>query len=115
MVGRGRNRGPCPACNSAAGGAGDRIVGAGQRLVDGILGRRLDVEGRQQTSRPHRLGTESTTTRAPRKKKTAARKKPTTTPARPLMPACEKCGTRSPLNVTSRGAVCADGCPAKEN
>lgn len=112
MVGRGKNRGPCPACNSSAGGAGDRVVGAGQRLLDGMLGRRLDVDGRQTTSRPHRLATETTTTGAPRpKKKTTPKKKPTTTAAGPAMPACDRCRTRGPLTVTSRGAVCAGGCP----
>ncbi|WP_220386583.1 hypothetical protein [Frankia sp. ArI3] len=110
MVGHGRGRGPCPACNATAGGVGDQVAGVAQRALDGLIGRRRDVDGRQTTTRAHRLATETTTTRAPRSKKTtAARKKPT---ARvPLMPGCDRCGTRGPLTVTSRGAVCTDGYP----
>ncbi|WP_163552105.1 hypothetical protein [Candidatus Frankia alpina] len=106
FVGRGKARGPCLACAPA--GLGDRTVGAIQRATDRLVGRRLDVEGRQTTSRPHRLAAETTRTRAP-KKKTTARKKTAPTPA-VVLPACDRCGTRGPLTVTSRGAVCAGGC-----
>ncbi|WP_161983167.1 hypothetical protein, partial [Candidatus Frankia alpina] len=107
-VGRGRDRGPCPACNAAAGGIGDQAAGAAQRAFDGLIGRRRDVDGRQTTSRPHRFATETTATRGPRRKKTAAKKK--STARAPLMPPCDRCGTRGPLTVTSRAAVCTGGC-----
>ncbi|WP_163549728.1 hypothetical protein [Candidatus Frankia nodulisporulans] len=107
FVGRGKNRGPCPACTG--GGIGDRAVGAVQRAADRLTGRRLDVDGRTTTSRAHLLATETTRTRAP-KKKTATRRKTTATPAAVVMPACDRCGTRGPLTVTSCGAICAAGC-----
>ncbi|WP_163548350.1 hypothetical protein [Candidatus Frankia nodulisporulans] len=113
MVGRGRDRGPCPACNAAAGGIGDQAAGAVQRAMDGLIGRRREVDGRQTTSRPNRFATETTTTRGRSKKKTAAKKKPAATRTPPLMPACDRCGTRGPLTATSRSAVCASGCPPK--
>lgn len=122
-TGRGKNRRPCAACNSAAGGAGDRIAGAAQRAVDRIVGRRLETDGQQTTEQAHRLATETTTTRTPRRGSGATpapKKRAAAAPARkpraaaqraaPRLPACDRCGTRGPLSVTSRGAFCIAGC-----
>lgn len=104
-VGRGKNRRPCPACNSAAGGVGDKVTGAGQRAVDRLLGRRLDVEGRTTTTRDHRLGTETVRTRAPRKKPA--------TPATVRGPVCDTCRQGGTLRMTSAGLHHIGGCPPK--
>lgn len=88
------------------------MVGAGQRAVDALIGRRLDVDGRTTTSRPHRLGAETVRTRKPAKKKTTTKRGKAATGTPPVvMPACDDCGTRGALTVTSRGATCAHGCP----
>jgi hypothetical protein len=112
FVGRGKDRGPCPACNADA--VGDKVIGAVQRTADRIAGRSLNVDSRTTTSRTGRFGTETTRTRAPRKRQTGARiRKPTAAAAAAVvLPACDRCGTHGPLTVTSRGAVCAGGCPA---
>ncbi|CUU61113.1 hypothetical protein Ga0074812_1573 [Parafrankia irregularis] len=109
FVGRGKGRKPCPACT--AGAVGDKVVGAAQRAADRIVGRSLTVDGRTTTSRTSRFGTETTRTRMPKKRTTTTRtRKTAAAPAVPVMPACDRCGTRGPLTVTSRGAYCATGC-----
>jgi len=110
FVGRGSNRGPCPACNADA--TGDKITGLVQPTADRITGRRLTVDGPTTTSRPHRLGTETVRTRKPRKTTAAKTRKQAATPAPVVLPACDRCGTHGPLKVTSHGAHCAHGCPA---
>ncbi|EFC85732.1 hypothetical protein [Parafrankia sp. EUN1f] len=111
FVGRGKDRGPCPACNATA--IGDKAVGAVQRAADRIVGRSLTVDGRTTTSRTGRFGTETTRTRVPKKRTTTTRTRKTAAAATPavVLPKCDRCGTRGPLTVTSRGAYCASGCP----
>lgn len=113
-IGRGRNRGPCPACSSAAGGVGDKVVGAGQRIADRVIGRQRDVTGRTTTTQAHHLGTKTARTRKPRaqpaKKKTPA-KKPTTPPAvrGPICDTCRQGG--GVIRMTSAGLHHVGGCP----
>lgn len=111
FVGRGRTRRPCAACNADA--LGDKIAGLVQRTTDRVTDRRLTVDGPTTTSRPHRFATETVHTRIPKKRTTTKARKKASAPAAPVMPACEKCGTRGQLNVTAAGAYCATGCTTR--
>ncbi|MEX5712271.1 hypothetical protein AB1484_29315 [Parafrankia sp. FMc6] len=113
-VGRGKTRRPCPACNSTAGGVGDKVTGAGQRLADRIRGRRLDVTGRTTTSRDHRLGTETVRTRAPRKKPVAKKKATAALPPSPGM-VCDTCKRGGGhLIMTGKGLFHSGDCPTED-
>lgn len=95
MIGRGKNRGPCPACNADA--PGDKVVGVVYRLVDRVRGTSVAKDGRTTTVRPSRFGTEVSTTRV--KAKQPKRKSP------------GRGGSRAPTVPCVHGVPLNQSCP----